>query len=342
MGQTTFSGPVISPGGFIGPVSGLNFTGTAFYVDPVNGLDGQTGLSPADAVKTIYAAYAKCTAGKNDVVYLIGDGSTTGTARLSIANAQITTPAATTGTLTWAKNATHLVGITASTSVSQRARIAPVTTGTRAAIFNSGNMVVVTAQGCLFQNFSVFNGFATGDTNQIAWTDSGGRNAYVNVNLQGKGDAASAADTGSRSLLVTGSVGENTFRGCTIGLDTIKGVDAATEIEFAGGSPRNRFESCIIEAYAGGTASTWVTIGASGIDRYVLFRDCMFTNPVLPASGAAASAMTVGMSINAAAGGTVQVMSGMYYGAATMSSSALCFSNMAAGAAKGGLGVVAS
>ena len=317
-----------------------------FFVDPVNGSDGNDGKSVNRAFASLYRAHFMMTAGKNDVCYLIGNGSSTGTCRLSIANAVAaqgpTETVATVGTLTWSKNACHLIGIAAPTSIGQRARIAPPTAGSRSSIFNSGNFVVVTAQGCYFSNFDVFNGFAVGGTSQIAWTDSGGRNCYNNVNIQGKGDAASAANVDSRALLVTGSTGENTFRGCTIGLDTIKGVDAATEIELAAGSPRNRFEDCVIEACAGGTAATWVTVGAAGIDRYALFRNCMFVNPVLPATGIAASQMTVGMSINAAAGGTVQVMNSMYYGAATMSTSALCFSNLPAANAKGGLGVVAA
>lgn len=334
-GLTSFGIPVV-------PGLPMPFTGNVWFVDPETGVDTYSGKSPQRPFATLYKAISMCTAGNNDVVFLVGDGGTAATARLSLALAQSVDSSATTGVLNWNKAATHLVGIAAPTSISPRARIAPPTGIYTQATFNSGNFVNVTAQGCMFLNLDVFHGFSTGGVNQIAWTDSGGRNYYGNVNIQGKGDAESAADTGSRALLLTGSTGENTFRGCTIGLDTIKGVDAATEIEIAGGSPRNRFEDCIIEAYAGGTAATWVTIGASGIDRYVLFRNCMFTNPVLPASAANASQMTVGMSINAAAGGTVQVMNSMFYGAATMSTSALCFSNMPAANAKGGLGVVAS
>jgi hypothetical protein len=347
MQMTTVSDGLYQFGGQ--PVGPMDFPfaggGTWIFVDPVNGADGNSGGKPSDAVATLYAAYNKVTAGKNTTVAIIGDGSTAATARLSLALSAANTAAggtvATTGTLTWGKRATHLVGVCAPTSIAQRARIAPPTTGTRAVVFNSGNFVSVTTQGNYFSNFSVFCGFATGGTNQIAWTDSGGRNCYNNVDIGGDGDAASAADTGSYSLLVSGSVGENTFYNCNIGQDTTKTADACTVLTLAGGTPRNRFENCVIEAYAGGTACFWVTIGASGIDRYVLFRNCMFTNPVLPASGAAASQMTKGMSINAAAGGTVQLMNPMYYGAAVMDTggAGLVFSNISAGAAHGGLGV---
>jgi len=343
--MSTFGDGVYQYGGVPVASGGLPFpaTGKAFFVDPANGSDGNTGKKPSNAFQTLYAAHDACTAGNNDVVYLMGGGSTAATARLSLANAVAVDSTATTGVLTWSKRATHLIGITAPTSISQRARIAPPATYTMAT-FNSGNFVVVSAQGCYFANFSVFHGFTTGGASQIAWTDSGGRNCYHNVNIQGGGDTDSAQTNATtfRSLLVTGSTGENTFRGCTIGLDTISRSTGSQEIEFAGSSPRNRLEDCVIETYAGAAGCFWMTIGGSGIDRYLMFRNCMFTNPVLPATAANATAMTVGFSINAAAGGTVHTMNSMFYGAATLSSSALHFSNMGAGNAKGGLGVVST
>lgn len=346
--MTTFADQVYQYGGMPVGVGGLPFppTGKAFFVDPAVGSDGNSGKKPTEALDTLYKAHSLCTAGKNDVVYLMGDGSTTATARLSLANAVSIDSTATTGVLTWSKAATHLIGITAPTSIASRARIAPPTGTYTRTTFNSGNFVVVSAQGCHFANFSVFHGFSTGGASMIAWTDSGGRNCYQNVSIQGGGDTASNTTNVAtmRSLLVTGSVGENTFRGCSIGTDTVPAgrSTGSQEIELAGGTPRNRFESCVISTYAGAAGCVWVLIAGSGIDRYVLFRDCMFTNPVLPATAANATAMTVGMTVNAAAGGTVHVMNSMFYGASSMSTSALVFSNLPAANAKGGLGVVAT
>lgn len=339
--MSTFSDGLFQYGGVPVGMSTFN-TGNAYFVNPVTGSDGNTGTTLNQPFKTLYKAHAACTAGNNDVVYLIGNGSTTATARLSTALAQNVSSAATTGTLTWSKNATHLIGITGSTMTAQRARIAAVTTETLTT-FGSGNMVVVTAQGCQFANFSVFQGFATGGASEIAWTDSGGRNSYENVCIQGGGDAASTDTTTFRSLLITGSTGENTFRNCTIGLDTLaRGNKATTEMEIAGGSPRNAFYDSKIVTYAKNAGATWLTIGASGIDREVLFNNCTFFNPVLPATAANATAMTVGFSVDAAAGGVVLTQNCLYYGAATLSTGGLVFSNIAAGAAKGGLGVAAS
>ena len=59
--------------------------------------------------------------------------------------------------------------------------------------------------------------------------DSGGRNFYSNVNFGGMGDAASAADAGSRSIKITS--GENTFDNCSFGLDTVARSAANANIE---------------------------------------------------------------------------------------------------------------
>jgi hypothetical protein len=255
------------------------FTGTWFFVDPANGSDGNTGAADSP-LQTIYRAYALMTAGKNDVCVIVGDGSTTGTARLSTALAQSVDPTATTGTLTWAKNACHLIGMTAPTNVAQRARIAPPSGTYTQATFGSGNFIVVSASGCYFSNFSIFNGFSTGGTNQIALTVSGGRNYFQNVNIGGMGDAASAQDTGSRSLLVTGT-GENTFVGCTIGLDTVTRTVANASLELAGATPRNSFIDCIFPFQT--SAATVLGIlgtGAACIDRWTEFDRCKFINNV--------------------------------------------------------------
>src|SRR4029077_15517143 len=111
-----------------------------------------------------------------DVCYLLGDGAATGTARLSTALAASVTSSATTGTLTWSKNACHLIGVTAPAMNFQRARIAPPSGTYTQSTFGSGNFVVVSASGCIFANFSLFNGFSTGGTNQICWTVNGSRN----------------------------------------------------------------------------------------------------------------------------------------------------------------------
>lgn len=277
------------------------FTGNAYFVNPASGSDGNSGTSPDQAFATIYKGHAACTAGRNDVVYLIGNGGTSATARLSLANAQAVDSSVTAGTLVWSKAATHLIGIAAPTGVSQRARMAPPTGTYTAATFGSATFVSVTAQGCYFSNFSVFNGFSTGGTAQLCWVDSGGRNAYSNVDFGGMGDAASAQDAGSRSLVVSGTTGENTFYRCNIGLDTVTRTVANASLEFAGGTPRNRFTECTFPFQtSSATVLGIIGTGAACMDRWQLFESCAFINNIKSTS----TAMTVLASLtNASPGG---------------------------------------
>lgn len=306
MGITHLSGLEVAGIPTMGVSGAPLFTGNWYFVDAVNGNDGNTGAADSP-LATVYVAYSKMVSGNNDVCVIVGSGSTAGTQRLSVANAQIATPAATTGTLTWAKNACHLIGQTAPVMNSSRARFAPPTGTYTQATFGSGNFIVVSGQGCYFANFSVFNGFSTGGTNQIAWTDSGGRNYYENIQFQGAADAASAQDTGSRSLLVTGTTGENTFVNCTFGTDTVTRTVANATIELAGGTPRNTFRGCHFEMYtSSATTLTVLGTGASCIDRWAAFEGCTFFNSVK--SGSTGQTQVISLT-NAAPGGLLMLKS---------------------------------
>jgi len=306
MGITHLSGLEVAGVPTMGIAGAPLFTGNWFFVDAVNGNDANTGAADSP-LATIYVAYSKMVSGNNDVAVIVGNGGTTGTQRLSVANAQVADSTATTGTLTWAKNACHIIGQTAPTGVAQRARFAPPTGTYTQATFGSGNFVVVTGSGCYFANFSLFNSFSTGGTNQICWTDSGGRNYYENVNFGGIADAASAADTGARSLKISGTTGENTFVNCTIGLDTVTRSVANASLEFAGGTPRNAFIGCNFpfQTSAAGVLGILGT-GAACMDRWQKFIGCTFINNIKSTS----TVMTVLTSLTNASPGGLILMKG--------------------------------
>ena len=279
MGITHLSGLEVAGVPTMG-MSGLPLTtGNVYFVDYVNGSDGNSGAAD-QPLQTLYGAHNKMTAGQNDVAVIVGDGSTTATQRLSLANAQAINPAATAGTLNWTKNACHIVGMCAPTMVSQRARIAPPTGTYTQSTFGSGNFVVVSASGCIFANFSVFNGFSTGGTNQIAWTDSGGRNYYSNVMFGGAADTASATATSSRSLLISGG-GEHTFDSCEFGLDTVTRTVANATLQFSGGTARNTFRNCNFAFQTSAATPLGIIVAAAaGMDRWQKFDNCSFINNV--------------------------------------------------------------
>lgn len=273
-GLTSFGVPLV------GGIGGIPLTGTWFFVNPATGSDANDGLSPESPLATLYRAHFKMTAGKNDVCVLIGDGAATGTARLSTALAQSVDSTVTAGTLVWSKNACHLIGETAPTGIAARARIAPPSGTYTVTTFGSANFITVSASGCIFANFSTFNGFSTGGANQICWTDSGARNFYQSVQFGGMGDAGSANSTGSRSLKLSGG-GEHTFANCTIGLDTVTRTAANASLEFSGGTTRNKFIECDFPLM-GNTATILgiIVSAAAGSDRWQKFMRCAFINNV--------------------------------------------------------------
>lgn len=280
MGITHLSGLEVAGVPTMGIGGAPLFTGNWYFVNPATGSDGNTGAAD-NPLATLYQAHAKMTSGNNDVCVLVGNGAASGSARLSTALAQTIDSSVTAGTLVWSKNACHLIGQTAPTMVAQRARIAPPSGTYTQATFGSGNFVTVTGAGCYFGNFSLFNGFSTGGTNQICWTDSGGRNFYWNVNFGGMGDAASAADAGSRSVKLSGSTGENTFIDCEFGLDTVTRSAANATLEFAGGCPRNTFKDCnFVFQTSASTPLGIIVSAAAGSDRWQKFDRCTFVNNV--------------------------------------------------------------
>lgn len=259
------------------------FAGNWFYVNETTGSDGNTG-GAQDPFKTLTQALSKCTANQNDVVVFQG------TIHL-------------TATLAWSKDQVHLLGMDAPIQRGQRARIS--VSGTTP----FSPMVNVSAQGCLFQNFGTFYGFnANSANNAICWTAGGQRNCYDNVEFMGFGDNTTTTGTANRTAAracVVGSAGgngENTFVGCSFGVDTTTRNATNYTLEFLSGSgtPRNSFYGCVFEALLGGsgTASSHIyAAAASSIDRYQIFENCKFFSDVKSSGSAMAQAINIPASV---------------------------------------------
>jgi hypothetical protein len=249
---------------------GLMQIGNVFFCDYVNGNDtANDGRSPAGAFKTLATAYGACVSGHNDCVVMIGDGGSTGTQRVDTK-------------VTWAKNATHLFGWSPPLMFSHRARIAPNTTTVAAA--GTTPYMLVSASGCMFSNFQLWVGFATGQAAQIGCSITGSRNLFKNVHFAGLADAASAADGDARILKIgTAGAGENVFDQCVIGVDSVARSAANAAIQFYGtnniGTPRNVFKDCIFPSFSTATSPlAFYTTGNNQIDRENYFIRCIFAN----------------------------------------------------------------
>ena len=252
-GITSFGVPVFGSGGYVSQ-------GAYYFVKPSSGNDGNDGLSPATALKTLARAHTLATANQNDIIFLFAESNT----------ASSTTDYQS-ATLTWSKDMVHLVGVCSPAVVSQRARIAQLSTAT-----GVSPLVNVTADGCHFANLQVFHGVADA-TSLIAVQVMGTRNVFENVHFAGMGDTSKTQSvSGCASLKIDGG-SENVFRRCTIGLDTATRDADATELLFDTDASRNLFEDCIFQSYIDAAGAAFVTVAdTTGIDRWQIFKNCLF------------------------------------------------------------------
>jgi hypothetical protein len=225
-----------------------------FVVDYVNGSDSNSGLKWESPLKTVEAAYALCTTLKNDVVLLVGNGTS------NVAAAAIT----------WAKDYTHLIGLCAP-SPEPRSRIK------NAAALATTPFITWSASGCIVKNISFWHE----STNAAALVNvlvSGGRNYFEGCQFAGGVGTNNAS--GARSLQVGGAnASGNVFKHCYIGQDTIQMVSGNMDLEFVTGAMHTLFEDCIFQHTAGAAANSFVTASAAAsVGRLNVFRNCLFWN----------------------------------------------------------------
>jgi hypothetical protein len=226
-----------------------------YFVDPANGSDGNSGFTPAEALASLETAEGKTVANQHDTIFSIAGSSGNNLA----------------AALTWDKNYTHLIGVAAPTRVAQRARIFQTSTLTGAS-----PLLTISATGCIFKNFYIFQGVDDA-TSLINVSVTGGRNYFENVHFAGGGHATQAINGGA-SLHLNGAE-ENTFVNCTIGVDTIDAATGMMGILIDGEATRNEFRNCKVTMKAGNGGAGFVElVDNSAIDRYMIFKRCLFLN----------------------------------------------------------------
>lgn len=288
---------------FGGPNYGISgllpFTGNYFFVDPVNGSDGNTG-GPQDPFATLSQAHSVAVAGNNDVVFLTGTYKPT-------------------ATLTWSKNKTHLIGLDNGAALGAGSTITVVSTAATTGAFSP--LVNVTASGCLFQGITAISGIAQAAT-QVCWAEAGGGNSYVGCSFNQVGHATAAAQAGNRALTLAST--NNTFKECIIGSDAIiRATGTNISMEMLDGAGSSVFKECAFPIFTSVAANTFFKSTSTALSGYFIFDDCLFVNDVNNTSGttmtvAATMATTtlalavlmpsttvVGVTNNVAAGGAI-------------------------------------
>lgn len=253
--------PVAS--GLGGPILAANENANVYWVHPANptASDGNDGLSPQTALVSLSRAQTMMTANQNDVAILLGNSS-----------ASVTNVVSESSQLVWSKNLTHIIG-TAYNRVSHRCSI-------RQTNGDIANFISVTADGCLFANFHVFSEDATNEA-EIAWTETGQRNAHYNLHIAGMGALGSskpADQAGSRNLKLVGD-GERYFEACTLGVDTVVRGAANASLELANAAVRDQFVNCDFLQRSDQTTPVFIDADASSaIDRFTKLRGCLGIN----------------------------------------------------------------
>lgn len=237
--------------------------GKAIFVRPRTGLDGNSGLSPKRAVQTLVKALSLATANQNDIVYLLAESNTAG----STTDYQ-------SSTLNWNKDGVHLIGVNAMPFLGQRSRVAFLSTYDTAS-----NLFTLSANGCRIEGVEFFAGVA-GTTPTGCMQVTGQRNRIRKCQISGMGNAAN--DIAGAYSLYLNAAAENFFDDCYIGLDTVTlGAAANSQILTASAATRNMFRRCIISTYTNhATNNVFLRCPAASLDRWLIFDDCLFLNPI--------------------------------------------------------------
>ena len=233
-----------------------------WFVDPVNGSDGNEGKSISNAKKTFAAGYAKCTENKNEALYIVGGAS---------ALAQ-------TAILSLSKDYTHIIGLAAPIATGGRVRFTnSITTAT------TGEFVSDTV-GSIYANLHFQYGELSATAGDIVGFGlNGERNYFENCHFQGPIDATIGAAAGQTMLKITG-VQDNKFKKCSFGQRTILNTSSTGSVIWFAGSnvSNNEFEECEILSYNNNTGASFVKFSNNAMpdSGYTLFRRCNFLTTV--------------------------------------------------------------
>lgn len=248
--MTTYGDMLFQMGG-VPALAGIPFGPKSkyYFVDAVNGSDGNNGTSIKSAKKTLAAAEDLTVGDQHDTVFLVG-GDTSDTQAAALA---------------WDKDYTHLIGIGPPfPGIGQRCRI-----GISAV---AGPAITFSGRGCIVKNLQVQNSYAGASFGTLV---SGAYNYFENVYFNGMNHASSANKATSYCLSVSSA--ENYFKNCTIG--SVQLAMSSTNAPLILSNGANTFEGCRIQHYSETAGNFLVSLAAgTGGMSLILFDRCVFFN----------------------------------------------------------------
>jgi hypothetical protein len=272
MGITNFD--VVAANAFIG--APFPTGGNVYFVAPVTGSDGNSGKSPRKPFKTLLKAQTVATANQNDVVFFLSEG-----------NAAALATDYQSATLDWAKDGVHLIGINSGSYISQRSRVAFVST-----YVTASNLFTVSADNCYIAGIQFWAGVASANPTGCVKV-TGERNKFKNCQFGGMG-ATLMDSAGAYSLKLEGG-GENFFEDCIIGQDTSAvGAAVNAHLYFASATARNKFKGCTFLMYtAHATNTQFIRAAAASMLNIQVFDECIFINDTANGSTTLTQAATI-------------------------------------------------
>jgi len=234
--------------------------GRYIFCDYGSGSDGNDGLSPQTAVKTIAQAYSMATTNMDDVIVLCGSSTHTLTSMLTVS-----------------KNRVHFVGMDASGG-RRYGQNTKVSLGVTTAATDIATLEV-TGVRCTFHNIKFIN------ENTVAQgiycvVDAGEYTVFDSCEMYKSTDLDV---TGAAELVANGDSSE--YRNCYIGstVNAISGAIIRPCVLTTGGIVSGKkardvsFRNCIFARKCGNTANAFVYgANATDVERMMLFENCIF------------------------------------------------------------------
>lgn len=285
--QTQIAGDVVCPGDIFFLVPSASSTAQFKTWLENNGVDS---LHYSTSFATISARMKN---GRNDVLIVLPGSHTISAA------------------ITWSNSYCHIIGACSPVPVNQRSRL----TCTSNAITP---LFTLSGSGCVIKNIMLDHQGTHASTAAVVLNISGARNYLENVTCRQIG-ALTIAGNAYRALVLASSNGENYFKKCTFGADT---VDAGTAtnyvLEFNGANQtaRNIWDECLFLGNGSANQCFILATTISSLSSVNIFKRCVFYNN----DNGDLDAMTQAFNLNASAGGQIILMDCLVYGASAYES----------------------